>query len=174
MDTWTSRVLRDDSAVFSERADVVSLINMGHRGRLADIGVVVVQLGVNARPLRPHRGHGHVGVPLHLHPVADCGTARLVRLSIHTHAASVERLRNLATVVLRQEIGDRLAEVPQKPIAALGTVDDPPGKYGHPPVGRTVFTGSYRCLIIHNDVQDADHGLHPRPIYLASMPQHPK
>ena len=105
---------------------------MGHGGRFAIIGVVVVHLLIHPGSLRPHRSHGNIIELLHLHAIGDECASALVRLAVMPHAPLMQSGLKLPVVLGCDQVGDRFAEVPEKSVAVCGTLDNPARQHRHP------------------------------------------
>ena len=107
-------------------------VDMRHRRRLAIIRVVAELFLVHSRDLRPHRAHRDFGQLLHFHAVGDEGASALVRFPIVPHAPLFQRGLHLSVVLVGDQVGDGLAEIPQELVAGFGALDHSPGENRHP------------------------------------------
>ena len=114
------------------RRGQVLTVDMRHRRRFAIIGVVAVLLLVHARRLRPHGAHGHFVELLHFHAIGHKGAPALVRFAVMAHAPLMQRCLQLAVMLVRDQIANGLAEVPQEPVAGFGAFHYLPGENRHP------------------------------------------
>ena len=122
-------------------------VDVGHRGGLAVVGVVAELLVVDAGPLGPHGTHGNVVELFDFHAVADKGAAAFVGLAVVAHGAGHEGGLDLAVVLVGDEVGDGLAEVPKEPFAGGGGIDQTPGEDRQP--GHGVIAAATAELLDH-------------------------
>ena len=83
-------------------------------------------------PRGPHRAHRYGGLRFDLHTVGDERSSRLMRLGVARHTARRQDVGQLVVVVLRGQLGQRLAEVPQEAVRGLGALHDAAGQGGQP------------------------------------------
>ena len=87
---------------------------------------------VHARRLRPHRAHRHFVHLLHFHAVGHKCAPALVRLAIVRHPALMQHRLQLTVVLGRNQVRNRLAKIPQKPVARRSTLHHTPGQHRQP------------------------------------------
>ena len=100
--------------------------------RFAIVRVIAELSFVHAGLLRPHRAHRNVVKLLHFHAVGDEGASVLMRFAVVAHAAFFQRSLHLSVVLVGRQVGDGLAQVPQKVVAGLRALHDAPGEHRQP------------------------------------------
>src|SRR5205823_3977905 len=88
-------------------------VNVSDGGRFTIVRVVSVLHIIDPRPLRPHRAHWNFVEFLHFHSVSHKSPSALVRFAVVPHAAFVQCLLQLPIVLVRNQVRDGLAEVPE-------------------------------------------------------------
>ena len=109
----------------------VLAVDVRHRGRLPIVRVVAETALLFTPGACVHIALiGMSSQLLHLHAIGDEGAAALVRLAVVADAALLERGLHLAVVLVRHQVGDRLAQIPQETVAGLGALDHRPARTG--------------------------------------------
>src|SRR4051812_18605551 len=78
-------------------------------------------------PIHPELPHRHIRDRRDLKIVK---TARPVRLDRKLQLVRMTKLAEVAEIILRNQIGDQPPEIPEKPLARIEAVDDPPRQHG--------------------------------------------
>ena len=124
-------------AVGSQRlgGDKRLAVEVGYRGRLADVALGHTGIGViGFDPLgnRPHGSHGNVGLSLDAHAVGQVESAVLVGLKVGLHAVFMGNARRVLIHALLNQLADGRSPVIEELFALLGRTDDFACQYGQP------------------------------------------
>ena len=122
-------------------------IDMGHRGRLAYVALVLWNGNEVLLVAHPYRGHRNVSIALTVHTVCQVGPPCLVTLRVPFQSVRPKDIVELVIMVLAHHVANGGAPVKEEALGLINTIDDDARERWEP--GKQVVTTARLKLLCH-------------------------